>query len=307
MSLTSRVAPRLRSLRQSVPSSARSFTATTLSRKAEEWPQAFPVGKFYEHMVNDPIPYPWNKKPEEPPNSADPQVLPEGKEPAPVKGSAAAPAAESSSSSTTADERPAKRKPGRKPKNATVSNTRTTEDASASHSSSFPPPPPSAANSPPSPSPPPATAEEKARVVFGTRLAGPGDQAKRIALKKNESTLVAGVLVPPLPEEPDNCCMSGCVNCVWETYREDMEEYSAKRAKAEERLAQHAGSMDADGGGSETNWEPPPQGVNLTDNKIAKDLWEDDVFKDVPVGIREFMKQEKRLKEKHEREGSVGG
>jgi hypothetical protein len=31
------------------------------------------------------------------------------------------------------------------------------------------------------------------------------------------------------------------------------------------------------------------------------------VFKGVPVGILEFMKQEKRLKERHAKEGSSGG
>ena len=62
----------------------------------------------------------------------------------------------------------------------------------------------------------------KARVVFGSRLAGPAQRRAEInALSRN----VAGVLVPPRPEEPDNCCMSGCVNCVWDIYRDEMEEW----------------------------------------------------------------------------------
>lgn len=107
--------------------------------------------------------------------------------------------------------------------------------------------------------------------------------------------------MPPMPEEPDNCCMSGCVNCVWDLFREEMEEYTAKSKEAQARL-QAAKSMDADGGGSQDGL-----GINVGDTKIAKDLWDDDVFKNVPVGIREFMKQEKRLKEQHEREGTSGG
>ena len=55
-------------------------------------------------------------------------------------------------------------------------------------------------------------------------------------------------------------------------------------------------SMDDDGGGSETNW-----GTG-SDAEFA----DDGLFKGIPVGIREFMKQEKRLKEKHAREGTVG-
>lgn len=225
-------------------------------KRQEEWPQRIPVGAFYESIIKDPIPYPWEKKPEEPPSSADPEVLPDERKPPKAK-------------QVTADQ-PTKKKPGRKPKTATTSA--------------------------------PTTAEERARIVFGTRLAGPEDRAAHISTKKNQSTYIAGVLVPPQPTEPDNCCMSGCVNCVWELFREDMEEYKTKRAEAEQRLSQSAGSMDADGGGSESNWTPP-QGVQLKDSKIAKDMWDDDIFKNVPVGIREFMKQEKKLKERHEREG----
>jgi hypothetical protein len=43
------------------------------------------------------------------------------------------------------------------------------------------------------------------------------------------------------------------------------------------------------------------------EGRIAKDFWDEELYKNVPVGIREFMKQEKRLKEKHLREGTVGG
>lgn len=49
-------------------------------------------------------------------------------------------------------------------------------------------------------------------------------------------------------------------------------------------------SMDDDGGGSETNWELPA----VPETGIG----EDDLFKGIPVGIREFMKTEKKLREK---------
>lgn len=179
-------------------------------------------------------------------------------------------------------------------------------------------------------------AEQRARVIFGSSLAGPAERAERLARIKNESRLIAGVLVPPKPDEPDNCCMSGCVNCVWDRYRDEMEEYVAKAKEADARVAameaggarvsateesaeavgkktnlgvheidpRGAVSMDDDGGGSASNWDVAVSGKDTT---ISKNLWDDDLYKNVPVGIREFMKQEKRLKEKHSREGTLGG
>ncbi|KAF9873411.1 oxidoreductase-like protein [Colletotrichum karsti] len=162
----------------------------------------------------------------------------------------------------------------------------------------------------PVPTPPPQTAAEKASIVFGSALAGPAERKKRLEELRNQSTRVAGVLIPPKPEEPDNCCMSGCVNCVWDRFREEMEEWSAANAEAQMKLREEQAakgqpvsdtvSMDDDGGGSETNWVPK-------DPKIAKDMWDEKLYGDIPVGIREFMKTEKKLKAIHEKEGTVGG
>ncbi|KAI0888512.1 oxidoreductase-like protein [Annulohypoxylon maeteangense] len=247
--------------------------------------QAAPLGPYYEAILNKPQPIP-AAKPEEPPTSSP------------------------KSPRTTV-----RKIPARKPKESTD------EKAAVSPSG-------------PQTSAQPATAQEKARIIFGSRLVGPAERAERLAAIRNRSTLIAGVLVPPRPEEPDNCCMSGCVNCVWDRFRDDMEEWVAASARAEaalqarqsqtdltpdnvveavrgaeERMPGRASptsavSMDDDGGGSETNWKTD---LKMADQpKIAKDLWDDDLYKNVPVGIREFMKQEKKLKEKHIKEGTFG-
>ena len=66
--------------------------------------------------------------------------------------------------------------------------------------------------------------------------------------------------------------MSGCVNCVWDAYREEVEAWAAKMGRVkEERLANEG----------------------------------EELFKGVPVGIREFMATEKKLREK-KREKEVG-
>lgn len=165
--------------------------------------------------------------------------------------------------------------------------------------------------------------EAKAQLVFGSRLAGPLEHK---AAKQRQSTNIAGVVVPPKPEEPDNCCMSGCANCVWDLFREDLEEWALKASEAQAKLQaqgregtadEHrlktftggaikdtglpggAASMDDDGGGSETNWD-----LDLGKSKSTDA--QEDLFAAIPVGIREYMKTEKMLKERHAQERRAG-
>lgn len=75
-----------------------------------------------------------------------------------------------------------------------------------------------------------------------------------------------------------------------------MEEWASKSRKARMKqvMAQGtegSGSMNDDEGGSEMNW------------RTGEDS---DLFADVPIGIREFMRTEKALKERHKKEGTPG-
>ena len=148
------------------------------------------------------------------------------------------------------------------------------------------------------------TKEERAKKLFGN-LKGSGYE--RTVSDKPDANwrTLNGVPVPPRPGEPDNCCMSGCVHCVWDDFRDDVEQWAQRVREAqakggaptEERtskahmarpeVASASSSMDDDGGGSEALWTTPSPPAD-----------EDALFAEIPVGIREFMATEKRIRDR---------
>jgi predicted nucleic acid-binding Zn-ribbon protein len=104
--------------------------------------------------------------------------------------------------------------------------------------------------------------------------------------------IVEGIKVPPRPEEPDNCCMSyvpftielmlrGCLHCVWDLYREDIEDWQNSRRRAREALKARGKSVPIWLGGMAGETEVDP-------------------LVDVDPGLRAFMELEKMLKERRE-------
>lgn len=92
--------------------------------------------------------------------------------------------------------------------------------------------------------------------------------------------------------------MSGCVNCVWDAYREELEEWAAARRKGDE------GRAVGRGGSAEGEEKGDGVGVGELDEPgggrefEGVDLGDEGIFEGVPVGIREFMNVEKRLRER---------
>lgn len=151
------------------------------------------------------------------------------------------------------------------------------------------------------------TKEERAKKLFGS-IHGSGYE-RRSERPEAVWQTINGVPVPPRPAEPDNCCMSGCVHCVWDDYRDDIEEWAGRLHEAQAKatatsnmstpkvdlprpeVGSASGSMDDDGGGSEALWTTSGPGHSEADA----------LFAGVPVGIREFMATEKRIRERKKR------
>ncbi|CCH45071.1 hypothetical protein BN7_4649 [Wickerhamomyces ciferrii] len=177
------------------------------------------------------------------------------------------------------------------------------------------------------------TPEERMKNVFGGRIKGDARQSSSRKLA-GQPRMIAGVLVPDRPTEPDNCCMSGCVNCVWEQYNDDLKDWRTLRNEAAQNINKTDQIWPED-------FHPPlvaldmknvPQDLKKTKikmsqpkkklsssayfptkstgvkpgaqhaRKVAKELVEDESDKDdwenVPVSFRVFAETEKKMKAK---------
>jgi hypothetical protein len=115
--------------------------------------------------------------------------------------------------------------------------------------------------------------------------------------------------------------MSGCVNCVYDRYRDELEEWSTARRAADANLRKERGlengrnrrkksvaDLAFEGAqGKGTQHTVTSGDDDGEDSEVSSATgFDPDLFKGIPVGILEFMKTEKRLKEKHAREGTKG-
>ncbi|KAL9031330.1 MAG: hypothetical protein Q9196_000654 [Gyalolechia fulgens] len=95
--------------------------------------------------------------------------------------------------------------------------------------------------------------------------------------------------------------MSGCVNCVWDAYREEVEAWAGRRTEAARHLRGN-GVVEEEEGAKRKAREMRGRGRM----KVGDVDDEGTLFEGVPVGIREFMATEKRLREKRERKENGG-
>ncbi|ODV87543.1 hypothetical protein CANARDRAFT_179349, partial [[Candida] arabinofermentans NRRL YB-2248] len=123
------------------------------------------------------------------------------------------------------------------------------------------------------------------------------NSSRRDVSYRSISRKICGLNVLKRPIEPDDCCMSGCVNCVWELFNEDMQEWKLMTKQAVERLI-------AQGDDIKEQWpkgfDPPP--ANLPDKYIPDELKQakgtEDKRGEMPLGLQVFANFEKKKKNK---------
>ncbi|KAF3926136.1 hypothetical protein ABW21_db0200873 [Orbilia brochopaga] len=116
---------------------------------------------------------------------------------------------------------------------------------------------------------------------------------------KDQGKIIAGIRVPPKPQEPDNCCMSGCVNCVWDVFREDLENWAEAQSQAQQalQLQRHEAQLEPSKHTSDQSGLDKNRNTDTVDALYDKvDMW--DGLNDIPIGIRVFMDTEKAIKSK---------
>lgn len=138
------------------------------------------------------------------------------------------------------------------------------------------------------------TPQERMEKVFGGRIRGE-DRQSSSRVDRSEPRVIAGVTVPAKPTEPDNCCMLGCINCVWELFNEDVKEWKEKRLEAAKAIKKTGGVWPAD-------FDPPlkelapenrPKGVKDVEESSGT---KDDAWGLVPVAMRVFAETERKIK-----------
>lgn len=137
-------------------------------------------------------------------------------------------------------------------------------------------------------------APPKFEEVFGGKNGGTKSSRRDVSYREVTKT-IGGVVVPKRPIEPDNCCMSGCINCVWDLFGEDMEEWKTKTKEA-------ATALEKQGDNIKEQWprgfDPPPS--YLADKYIPEELvphrGKHKVKNKIPPGLAVFQEFERKKK-----------
>lgn len=147
--------------------------------------------------------------------------------------------------------------------------------------------------------------EEKIARVFGGRIKGE-NKGSTSRVIRGEPKNICGVMVPDKPLEPDNCCMSGCVNCVWQIFDEDIKEWNRKREKAAKMLSKKGGRWPENFHAPlkllKVENMPPTFARKAKEGKLKTTAEEDDTtsndaaWDNIPIYIKVFAQTEEKMK-----------
>lgn len=140
--------------------------------------------------------------------------------------------------------------------------------------------------------------------IFGGSSKTALKSSRRDVSYRQHNRIIAGVKVPAKPIEPDNCCMSGCINCVWELFNEDVEEWKAKRLEAALKLIEKNKVSKHTIEEWPKDWDPPK--ILLDQNK-GEVVIENLEAKTMPVGLQVFaeFEKKKKLRSKQKAQASI--
>ncbi|OLL24238.1 UPF0651 protein, mitochondrial [Neolecta irregularis DAH-3] len=119
------------------------------------------------------------------------------------------------------------------------------------------------------------------KIRFSSRMDTPPSVQKS---KQEWIELADGIRIPAKPEPPDNCCMSGCMKCVWVLYQQEVDEWMAAIENAKHQL-------DA--------LEKPDHPGTLKSRQLLSR--QEDTAASIDPGIRAFVTLERSLEWKRAR------
>lgn len=121
---------------------------------------------------------------------------------------------------------------------------------------------------------------------------------EQLSKSDKQPIYVRGVLVPRTPDAPgaEDCCMSGCARCVYDLYKEDLEDYQETMAEVRKKLEEMKPPL------SEAEWDVQLLGKRSGQEGGGKDDGAKEAepieIKGLDPTMKAFLEMERAMKKK---------